>query len=447
MSQDKTYRVSEINKAVRDLVEQTFSYNIWLKGEISDFPKNPSAGHIFFRLEEKKSRENQTLSSIQAIIWRSKRAQIRNKLAESGVGKQLTEGMNGLEVRVKGRLHVYWPGGKYSFIVEDIDPGFTLGKLMKGREAIKKYLKKHHLLQKNQKENTLPLVPQRIGLITQEETEGYHDFLQELRNSQFGFKIFFHPAAVQGQKVEKTVLKALDYFENKKKVDVVVITRGGGARTDLSWFDNKKIAEKIARYPYPVITGIGHKTDTTIIDLVAYAAQQTPSSLGRFLVERAELFQQRVQNIKQDINLYISRDLKLNQQKLSNFCYSLSTTIQHFTKNKKQRINYLSTYINEQSMNYLQAARKDAENWQQSIQIYASQIVDRAKQKISDIKERVEISHPKNILKRGFSITKVGDKLVKSIEDIAPGQEINTLVQDGKIKSKIKNVFQKKDNL
>jgi len=447
MSEEKTYRISEINKAIKGVIENTFSYDVWLKGEISDFPKNPPAGHIFFKLEEKKKNKNETLSTIQSIIWRNQRPKIRRKLAASNVGQKLSAGMDGLEVRVQGRLQVYWPGGRYSFIVKDIDPDFTLGKLMKGREAIKAYLKDNNLIDKNKKENHLPLVPQKIALITQHDTEGYYDFIQELKNSELGFEVFFHPAAVQGQKVETTVLKALNYFRDRSDIEVVVITRGGGSRTDLSWFDNKKIAEAIANYPYPVLTGIGHKTDTTITDLVAYSAQQTPSSLGQFFVDRAQNFREKINNIQSEIYHNLQQEIRTNQQYLKNLRSNFLTSVKHTLKDNYQKLHHLSTYLKTEAQNSLQNNKEKIKNDTREISTQIKNIITKEKDQLKGIKEKINIAHPKNILNRGFSINKINGKVVKSVNDISKEKTLTTILQDGKIKSKIKNVITKKDNL
>ncbi|PIV02797.1 MAG: exodeoxyribonuclease VII large subunit, partial [Sulfurimonas sp. CG03_land_8_20_14_0_80_36_25] len=202
-----------------------------------------------------------------------------------------------------------------NIIIKDIDPEYTLGKLAQSREAIIQYLRSKNLLDKN-KRTFLPLVPQIVGLISQLDSEGYTDFISELKKSRLYFKIRFYNASVQGEKVESEICEALDYFNQQQNVDAVVIVRGGGSKTDLSWFDNKKIAEKIAFMQPPVITGIGHKTDFTITDMVAFSFQQTPSIAATFLIERINDFLGRIDSLSVEIAHNSQNLTKLELQNL-----------------------------------------------------------------------------------------------------------------------------------
>jgi exodeoxyribonuclease VII large subunit len=238
---------------------------------------------------------------------------------------------------------------------------------------------------------SLPLVPQTIGLITQINSEGYNDFLGKLRESKFAFKVKFYNSSVQGKNVEPEVCVALDYFNTQKKVDAIVITRGGGSKTDLSWFDNKKIAEKIAFLRTPVLIGIGHKTDYTITDMVAFSSQQSPTAVATFLIDH-------IRDVLQEL--------------------------------KNMRI-----YINKESYAFLRESKKEISRVWPDIISDCKQFFKNTKNTINNYKIDINSFDPINILQKGFSITKVDGKAIKSINKVRKGNNILTIVSDGEIRS------------
>jgi len=386
---EKTYTILELNTEIKQVLWDSFPGLIWVRGEISDFDKNKNKKHIYFLLQEKNPDKDQIISQIPATIFNSDIKRILKKFQEANLGNELKDG---IEVRVLCRLDLWPPHGHYSIIIKDIDPEFTLGKLAQSREAIIQYLRSKNLLDKNKKA-FLPLVPQTIGLISQSDSEGYTDFISELKKSRLCFKIIFYNASVQGERVEPEVGEALDYFSRQQNVDAVVIVRGGGSKTDLSWFDNKKIAEKIAFMQTPVITGIGHKTDFTITDMAAFSFQQTPSIAAAFFVERINDFLRRIDSLSIEI-AHNSRNLaKLELQSLKENRKNLLFYCKDFFKNIKETMKQYSL--------------------------------------------RIDSSDPINIIRLGFSVSRVGGKTIKSVKEVKTGQNMATAVSDGEIKSVI----------
>jgi len=310
------------------------------------------------------------------------------------------------------KLDLYPPHGHYSIIIKDIDPEFTLGKLAQSREAIIQYLRSKNLLDKN-KRTSLPLVPQTIGLISQLDSEGYTDFIGELKKSKLYFKIRFYNASVQGEKVEPEVCEALDYFNQQRNVDAVVIVRGGGSKTDLSWFDNKKIAEKIAFLQIPVITGIGHKTDFTITDMVAFSYQQTPSTAAAFFVERVNEFLDKIGALSVEI-AHNSRSL---------------------TKLGLQNLIEIKKQINRESTLYLEKDKEELKENRNNLLFYCKEFFKNIRETIKQYSLRIDSLDPINIIRLGFSVSKVSGKTIKSIKEVKVGQNMITTVSDGEIKS------------
>lgn len=408
-NQQKTYTILELNTEIKQVLLGSFPKLIWVRGEISDFDKNKNKKHIYFVLQEKNPDKDQIISQIPATIFNSDIKRILKKFQEANLGNELKDG---IEVRVLCKLDLYPPHGHYGIIIKDIDPEYTLGKLAQSRETIVQYLKSKNLLDKN-KRTCLPLVPQTIGLISQLDSEGYTDFIGELKKSRFYFKIKFYNASVQGEKVELEICEALDYFDQQRNIDAVVIVRGGGSKTDLSWFDNKKIAEKIAFMQTPVITGIGHKTDFTITDMVAFSFHQTPSIVATFFVERMNDFLDRINSLSVEITHNSQNRTKLGLQNLIEI---------------KKQINRESTLFLERDKEELRENRKN-------LLFYCKEFFKNIRETIKQYSLRIDSSDPINIIQLGFSVSRVSGKTIKSIKEIKTGQNMVTVVSDGEIKS------------
>jgi len=220
---------------------------------------------------------------------------------------------------------------------------------------------------------------------------------------------------VQGEKVESEVCDALDYFGTQKNVDVIVITRGGGSKTDLSWFDNRKIAEKIAFLQTPVLTGIGHSTDYTITDVVACLPQQSPSAAATFLVDRVRDF---FQNIDE-----LSVEITYNAQSYLRFI--------------SQELKEIKVQINRESQLFLQESKKEIDGVWSDILLYCKYFFKSIRNAINNYKFNIDDLDPINTLQRGFSITRVDGKAIKSINKVRRGKNIITTVSDGEIKSTV----------
>jgi len=411
---EKTYGVLELNSKVKFVLDNCFSELFWVRGEISGFDKKSKGfTNIYFQLQEKDPNKNEVLSQISAVIWKSDRVKIWKKLYESKIDPNFCDGK---EMRLLCQMNTYPPYGKYSLIIKDIDSNFVLGKLAQSRERIIQTLKLNGILDENKK-RVLVKVPLKLGLITRVNSEAYHDFLGKLKESSFSFSVQTYDSSMQGKNVETEVCRALAFF-NKKNLDAVIITRGGGAKTDLSWFDNQKIAEKIALSRTPVLTGIGHKTDYSITDMAAYSFYQTPTDVAIFLIKRTTDFLKELENISDKITYNINDYLESNLQQLGVF---------------KERLLWASEA-------HLIKQTKDLGEIKKDIIEYSKFLIKNTKEKIENYRLQINNLDPVNILKKGFSITRFKNQTVKSVNRLEVGQEILTIFADGKVKSKIKNL-------
>ena len=273
--------LTELQLIIRDSLYMALPDSYWVIAEISELKEN-NAGHCYLELIEKNPDDKNVRARIRAIIW-SKRFRFLKAFFENSTGESLREG---IRILVKAKIEYHELYG-LSLIISDIDPAFTIGEMAVKRQLIIKRLEQDGVLSMN-KELPFPLVPQRIAVISSKNAAGYSDFINHLNDNGFGY--IFHTAlfesSLQGTETEQSVISALDKIAiNSQFFDVVVIIRGGGSQSDLSWFDNYNIAYHVTQFPLPVITGIGHEKDISITDMVASRALKTPTAVADFLID------------------------------------------------------------------------------------------------------------------------------------------------------------------
>ncbi|MCF7917013.1 MAG: exodeoxyribonuclease VII large subunit, partial [Candidatus Omnitrophica bacterium] len=271
---EKVYSILELNSLARAAIQDKFPKYIWVCGEIQDYRPYRS-GHIYFNCVEKDPDSDRIVAQVSAALFAPMVPKIFNKLKAVDEKFELKKD---IEVKILCQLDLYVQRGQFQIKVVDIDPSYTLGKIAQNRQKIIAELKKKGLLDKN-KAKIFPQLPLKIGLITSIDSAAYHDFINEIELSKFGFQVFAYGAHMQGKLVEPDVVEALDYFNSldNQELDVIVVTRGGGSTADLSYFDSQKIAEKIATLKFPVVAAVGHQINTTIIDLMAHTSCKTPT--------------------------------------------------------------------------------------------------------------------------------------------------------------------------
>ena len=284
------YTVGRLNREVKAALTVAFPQAIWLVGEISGFNRAKHKRHVGFTLIEREATGEQAFQ-VQAILFEGARQDIERKLQAAGNPFTLEDE---LAIRVRVRVDLYDAWGAYRVQIEDLDLAFTLGEAARRREEIVRKLHAAGLLERNAK-LPLPLLPLRVGLITSLNSDAYHDVLRTLSESGFAFKVTAHGARVQGRATESSVLNALDWFRARQEhFDVILICRGGGSRGDLAWFDTEALGRAVALFPVPILSGIGHEQDISVLDHVARRAK-TPTAAGAFLVDTVRTALQRVE--------------------------------------------------------------------------------------------------------------------------------------------------------
>ena len=273
--------VSQLNLQVRNALQAAFPGPVWVVGEILGFGKNAHKEVVDFLLAE-RSDDGSIVAEVTAVLFPEARAFIEGKLARAGSPFRLEDEIK-VRMLVQVDLKVDW--GQYRVIVQDLDIDYTLGEVARRKEEIIRKLAREGLLERN-RSLAFPALPLRVGLITSLGSDAENDVLKTLRESGFAFRVVVHGARVQGPHTEASVLNALDWFrERVHEFDVILICRGGGSRTDLAWFDSEALGRAVATFPIPVVIGIGHEQDFSVLDYVGWRAK-TPTAAAQLLVQR-----------------------------------------------------------------------------------------------------------------------------------------------------------------
>jgi exodeoxyribonuclease VII large subunit len=287
---DGTLTISQLSAQIGGAIQRGFPRSVWVKGEVAGLDRVRGRKHWHFELIEKAASGDDVAAKLCVVVFSSQRERIERRLAD---GPEPLVLRDGLEIRVCGRLEYYSGGGRLELRVDDIDPDFAFGQLARSRREIQRQLEVEGLIGRNTALPWPPL-PLRIGLVTALESDALHDVLQTLQRSRYGFRVYHVPAAVQGAQLEREVLSALEVFSRRADaVDLVLVVRGGGARSDLAWFDNLAVARAMARHPCKLLLGIGHERDRAVLDAVAHA-EKTPTAAAELVVGMVALAEEQL---------------------------------------------------------------------------------------------------------------------------------------------------------
>lgn len=404
----------ELNRRVRSLLTRSLPDECWLQAELSEVHVN-SAGHCYVEFVQKDARSNALVAKARGTIW-SNIFRLLRPYFERETGQLF---MAGIKVLVQVRVDFHELYG-YSLVVTDIDPSYTVGDLVRKRREILRQLEEEGVLTLN-KELPLPAVPQRIAVISSSTAAGYGDFCNQLENNPYGFRFFpvLFPAVMQGDRAEASILDALDKIHSSvQKWDVVVIIRGGGATSDLSGFDTYLLAAACAQFPLPVITGIGHERDDTVLDLVAHTRVKTPTAAASFLINR----------------------LREAADCLEVLSGSIYTYVQAKLEREKSRIDELARRL--PSLVALQRVRQDQrlELLRQRMVIAIGGMFQNQKYKLQLLEQRVKGCDFQRILDRGFSMTLKDGHVVTEVSQLSPGDTIVTRLGNGEVTSQVGNL-------
>ena len=403
------FSLFELNRMVRESIELSMPDEYWVEAELSECRE--SRGHCYMELIQKDELSATPVAKASAKCWANKWLAIRPYF-ERTTGQQLHAGMKVL-LKVYPQFHEAYG---FSWIVSDIDPTYTLGDMARKRQEIIQKLKSEGVFDL-QKELQLPMFCQRIAVISSQTAAGYGDFCNQLSDNPYGFQFEtqLFPAIMQGEGVEQSIIAALEHIYNEP-FDCVVIIRGGGATSDMSGFDTLALAENVANFPIPIITGIGHDRDESILDMVSHTRVKTPTAAAAFLISHLKEVLDIIDGSQELITRYA-------QQKLSTLNSQLSTL--------SESIPRLFSLVKTR-----QEAKID------SLRIKIPMLLERKltgdTHRLQLIEERLKALDPTLLLARGYSITTYNGRAVRDASQLPPGAEIETRLAKGKITSVVK---------
>ncbi|MCR4337413.1 MAG: exodeoxyribonuclease VII large subunit, partial [Candidatus Omnitrophica bacterium] len=393
--------------------------------------------HVFFELCEKDPVSQDIVARIGLVIFAGKKTYIDEILQSAENAFSLKDD---IEVKFLCKVDFYPPHGAIRLVVDGIDPVYTLGKIAQEKQKLIALLKKSGTLDKN-KQLELPLVPLRIGLITSYDSAAYNDFCSELRLSGYGFQVFVKNTLMQGKGAEKDVCRAIDLFDQMKNIDVIVITRGGGSIAELSCFDSKAMAERIAVARLPVLSGIGHEINITVTDMAAHTYQKTPTAIAQFLVQRVEGFLVQAEQRASHIMEFAQEKIREEKGRIKDFAQGLQRHTLFFFKDHHQNLDRMKAVLHRQPLRLLQEAKVRIKDQKQSLKRVSLMKVKNDGIKLKGYERVVEMASPQKTFKRGFSITRNQDgKIVRNVNDLHPADRVVTQVLEGSFESEVKNI-------
>ncbi|MGO9613508.1 MAG: exodeoxyribonuclease VII large subunit [Dissulfurispiraceae bacterium] len=404
-----TYSLYELNTIIKSVISDAFAGTFWVIAEIAECRCN-QRGHCYLELVEKEA--DKTIAQIRATIWAYDYRRLSHNF-QMATSESLKQGMKILLLAGITFHEVYG----LSLNIRDIDPTYTMGEMARRKAEVIERLKEEGLMDLN-KGCSLPLVPQRIAVISSPTAAGYGDFFDQLDKNLYGY-IFDHvlfPALMQGQEAEESIISALTTIgEQKHRFDVVVLVRGGGSVLDLNCFDGYAIASHIARCPLPVITGIGHEKDASVADMVAHTRMKTPTAVAEFLISGIRSFEERIIEIHNLLKLYAERLFKDQKYKLN------AVT---------QRLAFLPSRMASTMSNKLLIFEGD-------IKGFARQFIQKEDNTLNKMEQAVRLLNPATIIKRGYSITRCEGRVLKNVTRLRKGAILDTRLCNGSVTSVI----------
>ncbi len=450
MVEDAFCSLSELNQEIFEVIQECFEEPLWVVAEVAKVTANYS-GHTYLDLVERKGSD--TLAQAKATIWRSSSHILKDYQRETG--ETLKAGM---QVLVLARVD-YHPVYGLSLNIQRIDSRYTLGEMARKRQEVIDRLTAEGLINLN-RDLIFPSVPLRVAVITSATAAGWEDFQSRLRTNAYGysFTMTLFPASVQGDGAEASIVSAMQQaFEMLECFDVLVILRGGGGVVDLSCFDSYGIASAIAICPLPVITGIGHERDTSVADLVAYWRADTPTAAAEYLIDKVNDFDlklsdltEKVASLSSEITLRAREQLSLTVGNLASLTaarlnlahaivtdrmHGVSTAVLTRTSADRGHLEELATRLRLQTADAVKSPSRKVQELSNRLMRSASLKLERSTVELDRHEAAVRYHNPQEVLRRGYTITRVNGRVVRSISNVQESDRIDTTVADGRILS------------
>jgi len=456
--ENKEFTLYDLNLFFKRVVnEEIFPSPVWVVAEISEM-KAARTGHCYLELIDK--RNEKIVAKSRATIWNNRCALLKDYFEEK-TGSQLKEGIKVLFL-TEVRFHEVYG---LSLNIIDIDPSFTIGELAKEREEVIRRLTEEGVIDLN-KEISLPVVIQRIAVISSDSAAGYEDFVNTLNNNSYGFEfeITLFKSLLQGDEAVNDIINALDeVYANYEAFDVLVIIRGGGSKIDLSVFDSYDLAFQISQFPLPVITGLGHTKDVSVVDLVAHTSMKTPTAAAEFIISHNEEFLYKLNSLsirlvntsreffsehETKLKLLPERLKRVAAEFISNQAFKLEMTGKNlenasydFIKQKNYRLQTILQKLRDVSDFYILRQQDKLVSYKKSLSSGTTHLLDAKQKKLEFFEAKLDTLKPEKIFKRGYHlVTNKDGKIITDIDDLSKGELLKIYFNKGIAETEVKNL-------
>ena len=442
------YTLTQVGQSIQSMIERTYKYPYYIKAEMVKLNLYARTGHCYPELVEKDGQR--VKAQMRAVIWADQYDRINQRFIQI-TGEPMKDGITILCLATIQ----YSPQYGLALHIQDIEPTFTLGEMARIRLETIARLKKEGVFDAN-KRTKMPLLPKRVAVISIETSKGYSDFTITLNGNAAGyrFETTLFPSLLQGEKAIGTMLEQLDRIEQRKDdFDCVAIIRGGGGDVGLGCYDNYELARRVATFPLPILSGIGHSTNETITESVSYANKITPTEVAYFLIGRFTDFDNKVieyQNFITNQTLAILQEAKERTaqyesrlQIVGSRMLSRETSRLHELQNllqlsgrklldtHRQLLSDATITVRDFARDTVGSGQSQLELLQSKMRLYAKQHLENRRTELSHYSEKLELLAPANILRRGFSITRHNGKAVSNATDLRPGDTVETTFMEG----------------
>lgn len=447
--------LAELNSQIKEFLESRFEAPLWVVAEINQLQIN-RRGHCYLELVQKDPLSERIVARARGTVW-AYTFRMLKPYFESVTGQELTQGLK-VMLRVSVAFHELY---SLSLNVNDINPEFTLGDLARQRNEIMQRLEEEGIMEMNQQLH-LPVPPQRFAIISSPTAAGYGDFINQLDNNPHGFQFHYSlfQATMQGESAAQSIVEALEQiYTQEQNFDFVVLIRGGGSKSDLACFDTYLAAANVAQFPLPVITGIGHERDNSIVDIVAHKALKTPTAVAEFLIEQMIDFENYIQKIYLHFTSVVSEKITQEQKRFESLSRNFAPAVRQILEQKRsdlQNFDYQNRYLSRGLLNNkrqhltnitekfnLQLRQKN-QNLREKLNFFALRLKKASQnyflqknRQIAYLEAQNKALAPQNILARGYAMLKKQGKIVKTITKMQKGDAIEIELNDGFAKSQI----------
>ena len=424
----------ELNSLVRDVISMSLPDSYWVEAELSE-AREGYGGHCYMELIEKDEHSNTPIAKAHASCWRNRWMLLKPQF-ERVTGQRIHADMKVL-LKVHAQFHENYG---FSWIVDDIDPTYTMGDMARKRMEIIQTLKEEGVFDL-QKELKLPMFCQRIAVISSATAAGYGDFCNQLADNGYGlqFTTALFAATMQGEGVEQSVISALNRInEEWENWDCVVIIRGGGATSDLSGFDTLALAENVANFPLPIITGIGHERDESVLDMISFQRVKTPTAAAAFLVDHLTEVYARIEDAQEAIVNYVKRRLQVERMKFERLSTQIPTLFSLVKVRQSNRLDQLLNRLKVKAERIPADGLHRLEMLEARLKEPVARKLERELHRIDMLSQRAIAQDPERLLSRGYSITLKDGKSIKDASQLKAGDEIETRFAKGVAKAVVK---------